>query len=288
VAQEAGLFQEHGLDLETTYISSAPTSMAALLGHEVDFLSGGVEAAVASGVEGADVVVLASSLNKVMQAIHTAPSIREPAELRGKAFGVTRIGAQSDSAARYLLRQWSLDPERDVTMIQTGGHPETLAALRSGSLEAGIISPPQSLAAQDLGFAELGNLWTRSLEYPGNVIVSRRLTQPESEEVARRLIRTQVLAIHRMLTDRPLAIRALLVGTRSEDVSVAERTYDLFGPYFERDLRLSRAAFRTALDDLAQSNPRATGVDPESVLDARFVDEIAASGLVERLYGSSH
>ena len=60
---------------------------------------------------------------------------------------------------------------------------------------------------------------------------------------------------------------------------------ELAAPLFERDLRLSRDAFRTALEEHARSNPKASGVDPDTLMDPRFVEEIQRSGLVERLYG---
>ncbi len=285
VARDAGLFTQYGVDLELTYISTTPTAMAALLADEVDFIVGSPDPVVAVGVEGGDAVAVGATLNKIVQAIYAAPAYPDPASLRGHAVGITRFGALSDSSVRYLLRHWGLDPDQDVTLRQIGGYPEMLTALSAGAIEAGILPPPQTLRAKDLGFVELGNLWTTSLEYPAIVFMTRRERQPEREEMARRLLPAVVEGIHRTRLDRPLALRALKVETHTEDDRAAEEGYEIYTPLFERDLRLSRDAFRTALEEHARSDPRATSVDPDTLMDPRYVEEIQRSGLIERLYG---
>jgi ABC-type nitrate/sulfonate/bicarbonate transport system substrate-binding protein len=223
-------------------------------------------------------------LNRIVHAMYAAPSVRQPDDLRGRPVGVTRLAALSGSSARYLLRQWGLEADRDVTVVQTGGFPETLAALSSGAIQAGILPPPHTLRAQELGFVELGNLWTQPLEYPGGMITVRRPSGPEQEERARRMLRALVESIHRLREDRPLAIRVLQAETRIDDPRAVEESYDIYTPLFERDLRLSREAFRAALEELARTNPRAADANADSLMDPRFVDEIRQSGLVERLY----
>jgi hypothetical protein len=166
-----------------------------------------------------------------------------------------------------------------------GGYPEMLAALTAGGIDAGILPPPQTLRARDLGFVELGNLWSTSLEYPAIVFAARRERQAERQEMTRRLLRSVVEGIHRTHVDRPLSLRVLKTETHTEDDRAVDEGYDIYTPLFERDLRLSRDAFRTALEEHARSNPKASGVDPDTLMDPRFVEEIQRSGLVERLYG---
>jgi NitT/TauT family transport system substrate-binding protein len=284
IAQDAGIFAENGVDLDVRYIAGAQPSMGALLGGDVDFLEGGPDAAMAVAIEGGDVVVVAHLLNKIVQALYVAPAIREPADLRGRQVGVTRVGSLSDSSTQYLLRLWGLEPERDITLVQTGGFPETVAALQSGGLDAGILPPPFTVYARELGFVELANLWTQPLEYPGSVVSTHRPKGAEQEELARRILRGTVAGIHRLQVDRPLALRVLQERTQIDDPKVLAESYELNAPLFERNLRISRAALRSALDGLARTNARAAGADVERVIDPRFVDEIAESGLVERLY----
>jgi len=285
VAADAGLFAQNGLDADLSYIATSQTAMGALLGNEVDVLSGGAEAAIAVAVEGGDAVIVGDKLNKLVQAMYAAPSITDPAQLRGKAVGVTRLTAISGTAARYLLRSWGLEVDRDVTLLQTGGFPETVAALSAGGIDAAMLPPPQTLRAQDAGFVELANLWTAPLDYTGSVISTLRPHTPEQEELIRRVLRSVVESIHLIKTDRAQAIRSLQAGTKTDDQRALEEGYEVYAPLFERDLRISHDAVETALEELASRNPRAANTTPDSLIDARFVDEIRQSGLVERLYG---
>ncbi len=282
-ALKAGLFTRQGLEVEQGY-SVATAAMSALIAGDVDLLTSAGSELVAANVEGADIVGVAGTLNKVVQAFMAAPGLSEPSALRGHQVGVTRYGSLSDFSARYLLRNWGLQPDTDVAIVQIGGIPEILAAFSAGGLDAGVLTPPQTLQATDLGFVELANLWSQPIEYPGSVLVMHRATQPEQEEMVRRFLRGLAEAVHLVRTDRDLAIRALAAGTQTNDARALAATYDIYTPLFERDLRLSRAAVQTAVDQLAASNPRAAGVDVDRMIDMRFVDELARSGFVDRLY----
>jgi ABC-type nitrate/sulfonate/bicarbonate transport system substrate-binding protein len=284
VAQEAGLFTQNGVDAEISYIGNSPTAMAGLIAGEVDMLVGAPDAGIAAAVDGADVVSVGTLLNKIVQAIYAAPGYTDPTSLRGHSVGITRFGALSDSAVRYLLRRWNLEPERDVTLRQIGGFPEMVAALSANGIEAGILAPPHTLRAKELGFVELGNLWTTPLEYPAIVFNARKQRTAEQDERVRRVLRTAVEGVHRTRTDQPLATKVLVEFAKSEDPRANDEAYEVYTPLFERDLKLSTDAYKTALDEMARSKPQAASVDLETLMDKRFIDEIAASGLVDRIY----
>ncbi|HLH24716.1 MAG TPA: ABC transporter substrate-binding protein [Chloroflexota bacterium] len=285
VAQEAGYFTENGVDLDMSLQATNPAAMAAFLANEIDLFVGAPEAAIAVGVDGGDVTSVGTSLGKIVQALYAQPSITQPALLKGKAVGITRFGALSESAVRYLLRQWGLDPDTDVSLRQIGGYPEMVGALSSDGIDAGIIAPPFNLAAKDLGMVELGNLWTSALEYPAISVNVHKQRTPEQDEAIRRVMRALVEGTHRVKTDRAFTVKVLADKLKSDDARANEDAYDVYSGVFERDLRVSRAQFQTALEELARTRPEAANVDPTTMYDNRFVDEIVQSGLVERLYG---
>jgi len=85
-----------------------------------------------------------------------------------------------------------------------------------------MIPPPLTLKARELGFHELGNLWSQPLDYPGNIYTVRRPVQPDQEEMARRLVAALVESTHRVVVDRPLAVAVLGKYVQSEDVGSNE------------------------------------------------------------------
>ena len=74
-------------------------------------------------------MIVATILKKFLFSIFSRPEITRIADLKGKLFGATRFGTLSDFASRFALEKSGLNPERDITMVQTGGQPETVLAL---------------------------------------------------------------------------------------------------------------------------------------------------------------
>ena len=55
------------------------------------------------------------------------PEIKQPANLKGKKIGVTRLGGSTDWALDAALKQWGIE-RRELSVIQTGGMPEAWPA----------------------------------------------------------------------------------------------------------------------------------------------------------------
>jgi ABC-type nitrate/sulfonate/bicarbonate transport system substrate-binding protein len=93
------------------------------------------------------------------------PPIQQPGDLRGKRIGVTRFGAPTDFGARIALKRWGLVPIKDVTIIQMGGLPESLVALKGGSVQAAVLPPPFSTEAKRAGMVELFDFNQSDIEF---------------------------------------------------------------------------------------------------------------------------
>jgi ABC-type nitrate/sulfonate/bicarbonate transport system substrate-binding protein len=95
--------------------------MNALIAGEVQFLqiSGGTTASAALG--GADVMVVGTTLDALVQNLMARPEIDRPEQLKGKSVGITRFGTSIDVGARLALRHFGLVPEKEVAIVQVGG-----------------------------------------------------------------------------------------------------------------------------------------------------------------------
>ena len=80
--------------------------------------------------------------------------------------GVSRYGATSDFAVRLALKKWGLNPERDVNILQIGTTQDTVRAMQTKMLDAGVTTGTSSLIARKAGFRELGDLADLGLDYP--------------------------------------------------------------------------------------------------------------------------
>ena len=110
--------------------------------------------------------LLSAAINGFVFKVFGAPQITTPAQLKGKKLGVSRYGATSDFAVRLALKKWGLNPERDLSILQIGTTQDTLRAMQTRMLDAGVLSGTASLMARKAGFRELGDLADLGLHYP--------------------------------------------------------------------------------------------------------------------------
>ena len=112
IAQDKGLFQKNGLQVDLTHI---PTNQAvqALVGGKVNFVTAGPQILEAN-LAGSDTVYIMSPVNAFVFSLYSQPGIANIKTLAGKTFGATNKGTPSDIAAHMLLTKNGLKPDTDV------------------------------------------------------------------------------------------------------------------------------------------------------------------------------
>jgi NitT/TauT family transport system substrate-binding protein len=122
-AKEGGYYEKNGLSVESVSIPESSLALQAMLSGELPIVQAGGAAPIQAHLSGTDTVIIATVVKNFTFRIYGHASINRMEDLKGKIFCVTRFGTQTDLAARIALRRSGLDPERDVTMLQTGGGP---------------------------------------------------------------------------------------------------------------------------------------------------------------------
>jgi NitT/TauT family transport system substrate-binding protein len=285
IAKEAGIFQRHGLDAELVYIASASRTIQTLVGGGIDVAAFGGGAAIDAKLAGADTVYVSIPVNKVIVFTVVAPQIQRIEEMRGKSIGVTRIGSPTDVFTRLYLRQNGLVPDRDVMIRQTGGLPETLAALKAGQVHAGTFGFPAVLHARAAGFRVLVDYSTQGFRYPLSSIAVTQSMLRSQESTIRRFLEASIEGIHRFRTDPAFAMNVIGKYTQTTDRAILEETQKVYSTAFERVPYPDPEDLTLALSQVAETNPRARGADPREFIEPRLIREIEASGFIKRLYG---
>jgi ABC-type nitrate/sulfonate/bicarbonate transport system substrate-binding protein len=278
-AQEGGAFDRNGLEVELSLISGGSQLLAALFGGDVQLGAVGAGPVVQGRLEGSDLVLVASLSNTLVFSLYGVPSVESPQALRGREVGVSRFGSTTDLAARLALRHVGLEPERDVTIKQVGGVPETLAALEAGAIAAGILSPPTTLKAQDAGLREFVDIDALNVPYTGTGIAVSQAYLVANRDIVRRFLLGIVEGITRAKRDPEFAKQVIGRYTNTEDPRILAETYRL---YVERGLNdvpyVSAAAVETAIEEVALANPKAQGTDPTSYFDNTVLEELERRG----------
>jgi NitT/TauT family transport system substrate-binding protein len=286
IAQDVGLLEKHGIRADLEYVASSTTAMQAMLSGEVALIPTiSAPTVVQAVLAGSDAVVVGATNNTVIFYMMTTPEIRDYSDLRGKRLGITRLGASTDAAARFALTKWGLRPDEDVTILQMGGVPEILAGMHSGAVQAGVLSSPTNLHARQAGFHELADLGTIGLDYPQTAIGTTRSFLRTNEDVVRRFLRATVEAVHVMKTDPERSKAVFGKWTDTTDPTMLEGAYRAYVDKTESVPYIKPAAMQLAVDEVAQTDPRAASARLEEFMDNRYVEELESSGFVRQVLG---
>jgi ABC-type nitrate/sulfonate/bicarbonate transport system substrate-binding protein len=173
IAKEARVFEKNGLDVEIIRIGGGSRAIQAMLAGEIKVAHGSSPAVVEANLAGADLVIIASTVNVATFRMMVAPTIKIPGALKGKKIGISRFGGQTDTLTRHLLDRWRIDA-KDVALLQTGGGAETAAAMITKAIDGALVNPPLHLNLADAGFRTMANLGEMGVPYTSGSVVTTR------------------------------------------------------------------------------------------------------------------
>ena len=285
IARAAGIFNKHGLDVEVIATPTGVEGMNALIAGELQFLqiSGGTSASAALG--GADVMVVGTTLDALVQSLIARPEIEKPEQLRGKTLGITRFGTSIDVGARLALRHFNLVPEKDVAIVQVGGMESMVAALQANRIQAGILSYPAITQALKLGHRTLLEVASLGIPYAFTGMTTRGLLIKEDPDLVRRYMMAQTEAIARAKRDKAYTLTVMGKYLRAPNPAALSDAYDIDVQKYMLRVPLTTAeAMKSVLDDLAGRIPKAKDAEPKKFFDDSFVRQMQASGFIDALY----
>ncbi|MBI2535220.1 MAG: ABC transporter substrate-binding protein [Deltaproteobacteria bacterium] len=280
-AKEGNYYEKHGFNVEVISIPGSSLAIQAMLSGELPIIQAGGAGPIQAALSGTDTVIIATIAKKFNWLIFAQPNIARMEELKGKVFGTTRFGTQSDLASRIALRRFGIDPERDITMVQTGGPAETVGAMVAGKVHAAAITPPATLQAKKVKLRELYDLSKLDIEYHVNGVVTTRKFIKSNEDVVRRFLMAYIEGAVRGLKDKAFAMKTMGKYFRTDDRELLDETYELIIRGF--NVPPYPAGIASLLQDLEKQNPKAKGAKPEEFTDNRLVRELDQSGFIKAL-----
>ena len=154
VAQDRGFFRDEGIDLELIYMPATLASTAVMTG-DVDY-NGAVTGVIGAAVRGQPMKVLIFTVDRSLLFLMSKKEIKEIKQLKGKKVAGSSPGGTATILANQALRQFGLEPGRDVSVLPMAGSAAgRFAVLESGTVDASLLSVPENIVAQERGFNEL-------------------------------------------------------------------------------------------------------------------------------------
>ena len=283
VAKEKDLYKRHGAAVELVYIAGGSKNMQALIAGDIH-LTGVGTGAIEANIQGGGTVYVASFVNHFVFSLYGDPRVNSVKELKGSKIGVTRFGTATEYAARFAMSNYGLNPDKDVAIIQTGGVPETLAAIQSGAVKAGIISPPTTLRARKLGLKEIVNIGQLKLPFiQAGAVVTENYIRSNRESV-KRLMRALVEAISIIRNDKSFAKTVIGKYTRLSDDDLLEETYNALSGEFPGIPLTSVEALKVMLGIIGERLKRQVHEPADKFADNSFLRELEKEGFVSKLY----
>ena len=282
--RKPGLFKKYNIDFNLVFISSSAIVTAALLGGDTEMTITGGIGNVAAYVKGSTDIVFTGGVKNVMtQTLVAGGNIKRPEDLKGKRIGVSRIGGNSHYFTIQALRRHGMEPNRDYSFLQTGGDPETLAALMSGSLEVANLTPPTDAQAIARGYHYVIYGPDLKIPYSATAFVTKRSVMAKRPAMVANFMRAMAEASKIVHTDREFYYKVLGKYLRIQDRSVLDSAYNAEIKALEPRLTIKLESLQAILDELAPTDARAKNIKPQEMVDNRYLDRDEQ----ERFYGSA-
>ncbi len=280
---DGGFFKKYGLDVKPIIMSGSSTALAAMLSGESPMIGIAASGLINAHLAGNDAVLVAGVVNFAPYDLIVAKDIQRLEDLKGKKLGIARFGGSADFLARWGLEKNGLKPGRDVTILQTGGNAERLAAVSQGAIQATLLEQGFAHIAKKSGFRSLLDYSTAGLDYQHTGIATTKSFMAKNRDVTNRFMKALVEGIHRLKTDRAFGLKVMERHLRVSDAEVVQTAYDYYVPKTATVPYVNMKGMKFVLDTIAETNPKAKSVKPEEIVDHRPLQELEASGFVKQL-----
>lgn len=287
-ANDFGLLSKYGVNTDLVMIPGSARGTQALVGGSTHFGQIDGTAIISAINQGADLVLVAASLNKFPFSLVTQKNIRQPKDLIGKKVGIVSFGGAHEVSMALAIKEWNL-PARSVTLIASGPAANRLIALATGALDATLLAPPETGEAARMGLPTLAHMTElKAAAFPMNLIAARRSFLDKNRDVVKRFLQAYAEGTHLFMTNRERSMAMLTQRMKQKNTAVVEETYKYFAATFSFPPRVSHEGMRIAVDLLAQRSPEAK-IDKNVAryIDESSLDELEKDGFFSKLSGKN-
>lgn len=284
IAKEAGIFKKHGLDLDTIYINGSVRGIQSLIAGDLSY-SGAVGTAVINAkLAGADIAIIQSQMNTLPYFIIGNADIKSPEGLKGRAAAVHIPGTSADFAMRLALSKVGVN-YKDIKAITVGGAPARLAAVTQGQADFTVVTDGEKIQGEKMGLKLIIDMAKLNVPFQFNCTAATRKRIRENPDEVRRVVWTMAESIHFFKTRKEESIKIMQKYTRGLARDILEAAHAANSALLVEDTYPTLEGLKQTLDVQALTDPRATKVKAEDMVEMRFVEEMKKSGFVDKLYG---
>lgn len=145
-------WEKEGLDVTIQPTNSSAATQAVLAG-QAQFVLMGPGRAVIARSQGAPLTAVYMNMRKNFQfpVVQESSPIKSIEDFKGKTMGVVSYGAQLVAIIKGMIAEAGMDPQKDITIVETGVGAQAVAALTSGRVDVWGTWDSQIATAENMG-----------------------------------------------------------------------------------------------------------------------------------------
>jgi NitT/TauT family transport system substrate-binding protein len=281
-AFEHKLFEKYGLQVELTYINSGTRAVIAMLAGDMDICQLAGSAVVNAVAAEQDVIMIAGLYNVYPASLMVTAEINTPQDLVGKALAITQPGSSTDVGTRLALEYLGLEAETQVALLALGEESTRMAAMDAGQVSGTMLTSPDTIVGQQLGYHELVNLGTLGIPYQHTGIGTTRSYLEAHFPEAKSFMKAIVEAITLMKADpdgtKAVMAQYLLIDPVAGAAELQDAYQTLILDALESIPYPTLPGIQTLIDYQVATNPALAQVTPEQAIDRSVLDTLQAEG----------
>jgi NitT/TauT family transport system substrate-binding protein len=222
LAQDNGYFKKYGLDTEALHLAP-PSDTQALISGDVQMVIGGT-GGISAIAGGANLTFIGVTVPVYLQSLYGQPSIQKFSDLAGKSIGATTQGGPSDFALRTVLKKEGVHASA-VKIVYLRDDATVLAALKGGSIQAAIITSPNTLQAQKAGLRLIEDMIPLKLHTITQGIYVRKDWAQQHQPALESVLKGYLEAVKQSRADAAGAKTTISKWTKVEDPVLLDESY---------------------------------------------------------------
>jgi NitT/TauT family transport system substrate-binding protein len=280
VAVDEDLFAQYGISVKTESVANGVVATAGMLGGSYPMIMNDGPSTISAAASGADVVMVATLVDRVNQAIMARPGITSPTQLKGKTIGVTTLGTLSGFAVQLFLQHYGMSLS-DVHVVPLQTQPAMAAALTSGRIDAAPFSHPLLVSMRQAGMHEVADLWTLDIPFMATGLETTRAYLTGHRQTVRAVVQGLIAGAAFIRLHPGRAISVIQKYTKVQDRGALEETWSVYAHrLFLQKPYPSVAGAETVIRLLSGTNPQVKGMTPGRVVDASLMQDLDGSGAI--------
>jgi len=269
IAQQNKLFQAEGFDAEVIQIRTA-LALPALMSGELDFTTS-AETTIRAAISGMPLKAIGFIGVRSSLVLVSHPRINSVTALKGGKIAVSSLRTTTDFVARDILRHYGLNPDKDIVTFPLGSEANKIAAVKSGAVDAAIVTLPSDSIAEEQGLKKLvfAGDFIEGLQSGLATSVKKINENPARvQRMARVFVRSLEFTRSRRGDAVDFIIKQWQLSRR-----VAENSYDLMIKTFSPDGEAPERLVRILVDEVKRTQKIEREIALSDVVDFSFVRE---------------